>query len=95
MTLYRVFQAGSSFLHIVQIAIVIYAVLSWFRPKATAYRWLEAFITPFVSPFRRLGLWLADRFHLPFDLTCVFAILGLEVVERLWMLLYRILRLIK
>lgn len=95
MTLYRVFQAGSTFLHIVQIAIFIYALLSWFARETTVFRWLEAFISPFVAPFRRLGMWVSDRFHLPFDLTCWFALLGIEVVERLWMLLYRILRLLR
>ena len=95
MTLYRVFQAGSYFLHIVQIAIAVYAVMSWFMRDTTLFRWLEAFISPFIAPFRRLGMWVSDRFHLPFDLTCVFAVLGIEIVENLWMLLYRLLRLLR
>lgn len=95
MTLYRVFQAGSVFLHIVQLAIAVYAVMSWFMRDTKIFRWLEAFISPFIAPFRRLGMWVAERFHLPFDLTCVFAVLGIEIVENLWMLLYRLLRTIR
>lgn len=95
MTLYRVFQAGSAFLHIVQIAIALYAVMSWFMRDAKLFRWLEAFISPFIAPFRPLGLWFARRFRLPFDLTCVFAVLGIEIVDRLWLLLYRLLRLLR
>ena len=33
LTLYRVFQAGSYFLQIVDTAILVYVVLSWFRPS--------------------------------------------------------------
>ena len=95
MTLYRVFQAGSAFLHIVQIAIAVYAVCTWFRPRSTAFRWLEGFISPFIAPFRRLRLWVSERFRLPVDLTCVFAVIGIEIVEKLWMLLYRLLRLLR
>ena len=95
MTLYRVFQAGSAFLHIVQIAIAVYAVLTWFQPRSTAFRWLEGFISPFIAPFRRLGAWVSERFRLPLDLTCVFAVFGIEIVDTLWMLLYRLLRLLR
>ena len=95
MTLYSVFQTGAAFLRVVQIAIFIYALLSWFARETTVFRWLEAFISPFIAPFRRLGLWVSDRFHLPFDLTCWFALIGLEVVEQVWWLIYRILRLLK
>lgn len=94
MTLYAVFNAGSAFLHIVSLAILVYCVLSWFSPRSNIFLWLEGFIRPFVAPFRRLNVWLASRIRLPLDFSCWFAIIGLNVVEYLWRLLYRLLRLL-
>ena len=37
MTLYQVFRAISIFFSVVRIAILVYALLSWLRPKWQAY----------------------------------------------------------
>ena len=92
MTLYRLFQAGSVFLNIVSTAILIYVILSWFRPRNPAYLWLEGFVSPFVRPFRRLSVWIMSRTGLPLDFSCWFAIVGINIVNQLWWALYRILR---
>ena len=94
MTLYKVFQAGSAFLYVVRVAILVYCVLSWFRPRNNLFLWLETIIRPFVAPFRRFSVWLMSRTRMPLDFSCWFAIIGLSIVERLWWWLYRLLRLI-
>lgn len=91
MTLYTVFKAGSLFLQVVDSAILLYCVLSWFRPSFRFFYWLESFIRPFVAPFRRLNVWLTSRMRIPLDFSCWFAIVGLSIVERLWWRLYALL----
>ena len=90
--LYEVFYAGYIFLRLVTGAILIYCVLSWFRPTFRAYYWLGRFIEPFITPFRRLSLKLMRYFRAPIDFTCLFAVLGYQIIERLWWRLYLLLR---
>ena len=92
MTLYKVFQAGSLFLTVIRWAILAYVVLSWVRLSGNAYLWLEGFVRPFVSPFRRLSVWLMNRTRMPLDFSCWFALIGLSLVNQVWWWLYRILR---
>ncbi len=91
MTLFQVFRAGSAFLRIVSFAILVYCILSWFRPRHQLYLWLGSFIRPFVAPFRRLSVWLMSRTRMPLDFSCWFAVLGLELINSLWWVLYRLL----
>ncbi len=89
--LYEVFYAGYLFLRLITAAIVIYCVLSWFRPTFGAYYWLRRFIQPFVSPFQKLSMVVMRRFNAPLDLTMLFAVLGYQIIERLWWRLYMLL----
>ena len=95
MTLYQVFQAGSAFLAVLRIAILVYVVVSWLRVRGTAYLWLESFVRPFVSPFRRLSVWLMSRTRMPLDFSCWFALIGISLVNQLWWWVYRILRAVR
>lgn len=92
LTLRSVFVAGAYFLHIVQTAIFIYVVLSWFRPRFKAFFYLENFVAPFVRPFRRLSVWITARTRIPLDFSCYFAIIGLQIVSSLWWRFYYLLR---
>lgn len=94
LTLYRVFQAGSYFLQIIDTAVLVYVVLSWFHPSFKLFYWLENFVSPFVRPFRRLSMWITSRTGIPLDFSCWFAVLGLQVINALWWRLYSLLRLI-
>ncbi len=86
--LYEVFYAGYLFLRLITLAILVYCVMSWFRPTFRAFFMLQRFIQPFVSPFQRLSLWVARYFRAPIDFTCLFALLGYQLLERLWWRLY-------
>ena len=92
MSLYRVFYAGSIFLDVIRIAILVYVVLSWIRPSWQFFYKLERFVSPFIMPFRRLSLWISAKTHLPLDFSCWFALIGISIIDRLWWLLYRLLR---
>ena len=86
--LYEVFYAGHIFLRLVTWAIVIWCVLSWFRPAFRAYEVLGNLIRPFVAPFRALSEWLMRYMRAPLDFTCFFAVIGWQLVDRLWWRLY-------
>lgn len=90
--LYEVFYAGYLFLRLITLAILVYCVLSWFQPRFKAFYWLRAFIQPFIAPFQKLSWWIAQRFNLPVDLSCLFAILAYQILGRLWWMLYALLR---
>ena len=94
LTLYRVFQAGSYFLQIVDTAILVYVVLSWFRPSFRFFYWLSNFVAPFIRPFRRLSEWIMVRTRSPLDFSCWFAIIGLQIINAVWWRLYYLLRMI-
>ncbi len=89
--LYEVFYAATIFLRLITWGIVLYCVLSWFRPNFQAFFWLRRFIQPFVSPFQRLSMKVMRHFNAPVDLTMLFAVLGYQLLARLLWRLYLIL----
>ena len=89
--LYEVFYAGYIFLRLITLAILIYCILSWFRPNFRAYDMLGAFIRPFVAPFQGLSMKLRQYFRAPVDFSFLFAILAYQVLERVWWRLYYLL----
>lgn len=91
MTLYTVFYAVSKFIQLLDTAIFIYCILTWVAPVSGARRWLERFIEPFCAPFRPLAMAVCRRWGAPFDFTCLFAMIGLGIVERLLWVLFRLL----
>lgn len=92
--LYSVYQAASLFLRLVSGAVFIYCMLTWIAPRSPARYWLERFIEPFCAPFRSLARTICMRWGSPFDLTCFFAIIGLNLLQYalrwIFMLLIRI-----
>ena len=89
--LYQVFFALYIFLRLITAAIVIYCVLSWFRPRFRAFDWLRGFIQPFLAPFQKLSMKAARHFSAPIDFTCLFALIGYQVLPRLLWWLYGLL----
>ena len=91
MGLYEVFYAGYIFLRLITMAILIYCVLSWFRPNFRAFDMLGAFIRPFVAPFQGLSMKLRQYFRAPVDFSFLFAIIAYQLLERVWWWLYALL----
>lgn len=81
--LYTLYRAASWFLELMSLAILIYCILTWVAPRSGARFWLERFISPFCAPFRRLSSYICMRWGSPFDFTCWFAILGLNLLRYL------------
>ena len=93
MTLYMIFRAATLFLRIFEVAILAYCVLSWFVPTTNPlFRWLHNFISPFVSPFRRIGMWIIHRTRIPFDLSYWIAIIVIDLLQQIiWRIYYALL----
>lgn len=89
--LYEVFYAGYLFLRLITLAILAYAVLSWFRPNFRAFEVLRNFIRPFVAPFQKLSWKVMRYFRAPVDFSCFFAIIGYQLLGRVWWWLYALL----
>ena len=89
--LYEVFYAGYIFLRLITLAILVYCVLSWFRPRFRAFDMLGAFIRPFVAPFQGLSMKVRQYFQAPVDFTFLFAIIFYQVLGRVWWWLYALL----
>ena len=89
--LYEVFYALYIFLRLITTAILVYCVLSWFRPTHKAFYALQRFIQPFLTPFRKLSFKVMRYFRAPVDFTCLFAILGYQILGRLLWVLYGLL----
>jgi len=88
LSLYHVFTAVSIFLQVLDSAILLYVILSWFRPSFRAFYWLANFINPFVAPFRKLSQKIMLRTRIPLDFSCLFAMIAITIIERLWARLY-------
>ena len=91
MTLYIVFSAVSYFLYGIRIAILLYCVMSWFRPNNRFFYALERFIMPFIMPFRRISVWISAKLNMPLDFSCWISLIGLSVAERLLWQIYGLL----
>ena len=90
ISLYTVFRGVDLFLQIIEWAIVIYCVLSWFQPRFRAFFMLREFIQPFIAPFQKLSMKVTRYFNAPVDFTCLFAIIGIQILERLLWVVYRL-----
>ena len=93
--LYSVFYGVSIFLRIIKWAILAYCILSWFQPRFQAFYILRQFVMPFISPFQKLSLKIMSYFNAPIDLSCWFAVIAMQILERLWWRLYFVLRTVR
>ncbi len=91
MTLYTVFTAVGYFLYAIRTAILVYCIMSWFRPRNRFFYFLARFVEPFIAPFRRISMWVMTRTRLPIDFTCWFAIIGISLINRLMWWIYTLL----
>ena len=87
-SLYLVFQAVSIFLRVIYYGILVFTIMSWFRPQNKFYYFLARFVAPFIIPFRRLSMFIMRKTRLPVDLSCWLAIISLSITNQLWWRLY-------
>lgn len=91
MALLNIYRAASWFLSLISTAILIYCLLTWIAPRSPACSWLARFIAPFCQPFRRLSLYCRARWGSPFDLTCLFALIAIRIIQSLLGILFSLL----
>ena len=87
-----VFQAVSIFIYVIRSGILVFTVMSWFRPQNKFYYFLGRFVAPFILPFRRLSMFIMRKTRIPVDFSCWFALIGLTIVNELWWKLHDLLR---
>ena len=89
MSLYTIFFAANKFINVLHWAGLIYCILTWVAPRSSARYWLERFISPLCAPFYRLSRYISMRWGSPFDFTCLFALIALNLIQRLmWNVYY-------
>lgn len=87
-SLYPVFQSVSIFIRIIYYGILLFSIMSLFRPKNRFFLMLARFVSPFVMPFRRISLWIIRRTRIPIDFSCWLSIIALSILNQLWWQLY-------
>ena len=90
-SLYLVFRAVSIFIYVIRSAILVFTIMSWFRPRNGFYMFLGRFVAPFLMPFRRLSMLIIRKARIPVDFSCWFALIGLSLIDGLWWRLYYLL----
>ena len=84
LTMYTVYRTGSIFLSIIRTAILVFCIMSWFRPQNKFFYALARFVMPFIRPFRRLSMWITAKTNMPLDFSCYFALVGVSLVQTIW-----------
>ena len=85
------FSAVSIFLSVIESAIVLYVIMSWFQPRNRFYLWLVNFVTPFIKPFYRLSVKIMTRTGWRVDLSAWMAIIAIGIIQRLLNIVYNML----
>ncbi len=90
MLLYQVFVGIQYFFQVLRILILLYWVMSLFRPQFQLYYMLESFLAPILKPFRILNMKLMSRMRSGFmiDFSVWFALIALSIASQLCQYLY-------
>ena len=86
--MYTLFQAVSIFLNVIDTAIFVYVIMSWFSPRSRFYIWLVNFVTPFIKPFYHLSLKIMTRTGWRVDLSAWMAMIAISIIQRLLWVIY-------
>ncbi len=79
--LFNIFRGVSTFLQIIELAIIGYMLGSWFlSPTNRLYVLLQNFSAPFIAPFRPLAMKLMMRTGLRLDLSGLMALFALRIL---------------
>lgn len=84
LTMYMVYKTGNIFLEVIRVAILVYCIMTWFRPQNKFFYMLQSFVVPFIRPFRRLSVWLMSKTRMPLDFSCYFALVGISIISSIW-----------
>ena len=79
--LYTLYQSLMILFRIIEVATLVYVVLSWIMSGSGAYYFLGRFLEPLARPFRRLNMKLTSRMRIPLDFSLWFMLIGLDIVR--------------
>ena len=79
--LYTLYQSLMILFRIIEVATLVYVVLSWIMPGSGGYYFLGRFLEPLARPFRRLNRKLTSRMRIPLDFSLWFMLIGLDIVR--------------
>lgn len=90
MLLYQIFVGIHYFFEIIRYMLLIYWVLSLFRPNFKLYYMLESFLAPIMRPFRYLNMKLVSKMRGGFmiDFSIWFTLIGLSIAQQLCWQIY-------
>ena len=84
---YQMIMGVDTFLNILSLALIIYAVMTWFLPPNNKiYRFFARIADFVISPFRPVSAWLISR-GLRFDVSIILALFCIRMIRNL---LYRL-----
>lgn len=79
---YQMLIGINYFFRIIDFALLLYCVLSFFGRGTRLYALLDRMIAPLRRPFMPLTMWAAQR-GFPFDLSVIFIFIALNLVQNL------------
>ncbi len=83
MVLAQVISGVDTFLSVLSVILVIYALMTWFvRPDSPIYIFFARIADVVLTPFRPLGRWLMER-GLRIDVSVILALAAIQVLRRL------------
>lgn len=89
MVMWQIVSGVDTFLNIVSVLLVAYALMSWFmRPDSPIYVFLAKIADPLLMPFRPISRWLINQ-GFRIDVSVVLALFAIRILRSLLMrLLY-------
>jgi len=88
IVLYQLIYGVDTFLNLLSLSLVVYAVMTWFmRPDNKIYQFFARIADFLISPFRPISGWLISR-GLRIDVSVILALVCIRILRNL---LYRLL----
>ena len=83
MVLYQLIYGVDTFLNILSVILVVYALMTWFmRPDSPVYIFFARIADVAISPFRPIANWLI-HIGLRIDLSVFLALAGIQILRNL------------
>ncbi len=88
IVLYQLISGIDTFLRLLSLVLVVYALMTWFvRPDNPVYRFFAQIADFVISPFRPISNWLINK-GFRMDISVILALMSIQILRNL---LYRLL----
>ena len=83
LVFYQLLSGVDTFLNLLSLALVIYALMTWFmRPDNNIYRFFARIADFVISPFRPISAWLIKQ-GLRIDISVILALICIRILRTL------------